>query len=107
HVYLQGGAEPEAGKESSGFAKEQVKSVLEAGGELTREEMLRCRVRYFADGAVLGSRDFVEKVFEKNRKLFGKRRQEGSRPMKGGDQWGGLVTARALRLQAITVSGAS
>jgi len=107
HVYLQGGAEQEVGKESKGFGREQVKAVLEAGGELTREEMLRCRVRYFADGAVLGSRDFVEKVFEKNRKLFGKGRQEGSRPMRGSAQWGGLVTARALRLQAITVSGAS
>ena len=33
--------------------------VLEEGGELPVAAALRCRVRYFADGAVLGSKEFV------------------------------------------------
>jgi hypothetical protein len=33
-------------------------------GKLTRWEILRCRVRYFCDGAVLGTKDFVNGIFE-------------------------------------------
>lgn len=104
HVYLQGQVQTGKEKGNKGFGQEQVNVVLEKKGELSREEMLRCRVRYFADGAVLGSREFVENVFERNRKLFGQKRQEGARPMKGAAQWGDLMTARALRLDPITVS---
>ena len=34
---------------------------MEAKGRLPLATVLRCRVRYFSDGAVLGSRAFVEK----------------------------------------------
>jgi hypothetical protein len=40
-------------------------------------------VRYFCDGAVLGSREFVEGVFEKNRRWFGEKRKAGARRMRG------------------------
>ncbi|MDK3160315.1 transposase [Kamptonema cortianum] len=99
HVYLQG--QRENGRKNDALGSEQLKVVLEKKGELSREELLRCRVRYFADGAVLGSREFVERVFERNRKLFGVKRRRGAAPMKGA--WGGLMTARALRLEPITV----
>ncbi len=41
-----------------GFDPEQIEQVFAAGGKLTLPELIRCRVRYFADGAALGSRTF-------------------------------------------------
>ncbi|MFT5473802.1 MAG: putative transposase [Candidatus Promineifilaceae bacterium] len=62
--------------------------------------LLRCRVRYFSDGAVMGSRAYVEDVFQRHRQQFGEKRKTGARPMRGGD-WGDLMTARRLRLTPI------
>ena len=41
--------------------RDEARRVVEAGGKLKSHELLRCRVRYFTDGAVLGSRAFVGK----------------------------------------------
>ena len=65
--------------------------------------LLYCRVRYFSDGLVLGSREFVEKVFASNRELFGVKRKTGARAMKHGN-WKGLCTLRALRLDPVSLS---
>ena len=45
--------------------------------------MLRCRVRYFTDGAVIGSRDFVNEAFAGARERFPARRRDGARRMRG------------------------
>lgn len=45
--------------------------------------MLLCRVRYFTDGAVIGSRAFVEEAFVKSRERFGSERKSGARKLKG------------------------
>jgi REP element-mobilizing transposase RayT len=45
--------------------------------------MLLCRIRYFTDGAVIGSRAFVNSAFEGARERFGARRKDGARPMRG------------------------
>jgi hypothetical protein len=58
--------------------------------------LLRLRVRYLSDGVVLGSAVFVEEVFERNRALFGSRRNSGARRMRGAD-WGDLRVIRDLR----------
>jgi len=84
-----------------GFRREKVEAVVKAGGSLSMNELLRCRVRYFTDGAVLGSRAFVEDVFNRHRQPFSPKRKTGARPMAGG-QWGDLCTARRLRLQVIS-----
>lgn len=84
-----------------GFRPEKVDAVVEAGGSLPMNQLLRCRVRYFTDGAVLGSRAFVEEVFNRHRQRFSAKRKTGARPMTGG-QWGDLCTARRLRLQVIS-----
>ena len=81
--------------ERAGFEPEQVHRVLEEGGELPLHELLRCHVRYFNDGVALGSRLFVEEVFAQNRSIFGERRKDGARKMKGGD-WNGLFCLRNL-----------
>ena len=82
----------------AGITPERVAAVVEANGKLTLGEALRCRVRYFADGVALGSKEFVEGVFQAHREQFGAKRQTGARVMKWGE-WGGLCTARDLRLE--------
>ncbi len=46
-------------------------------------KMLRCRVRYFTDGAVIGSREFVNEAFAGARERFSERRTDGARRMRG------------------------
>jgi hypothetical protein len=45
--------------------------------------MLRCRVRYFTDGAVIGSKAFVNEAFIRARDRFGMRRKDGARKLRG------------------------
>ena len=78
-----------------GFSAEQIQEVLDKGGELELADALRCRVRYFCDGAVLGSRAFVERCFQTHRQWFGAKRTTGARRMKGINA-PGLFVARAL-----------
>ncbi len=51
--------------------------------ELGMEAMLRCRVRYFTDGAVIGSKAFVNEAFVEARERFTQRRSDGARRMRG------------------------
>ncbi len=44
---------------------------------------LHCRIRYFTDGAVIGSRSFVDDVFRNARSRFGPKRRSGARRLKG------------------------
>jgi hypothetical protein len=62
---------------------EKVLKVLRAKGRLGLGNCPRCRVRYFCDGAALGSRGFVEEVFGRNRGWFGEKRKTGARKMRG------------------------
>ena len=55
-------------------------------------QMLRCRVRYFTDGAVIGSRGFVDEVFRLCRDRFGEKRKDGARKWRGN----GAVAAGTL-----------
>ena len=75
---------------------EEVLKVLEAKGRLGLGDYVRCRVRYFCDGAVLGSRGFVEEVFRRNRGWFGEKRKAGARRMRG--LRGEMFTVRDLRV---------
>ena len=58
--------------------KEQAKR-----GDIPLGKMLRCRVRYFTDGAVIGSRGFVDEVFRLCRDRFGGKRKDGARKLRG------------------------
>ena len=51
--------------------------------DVAMSQMLRCRVRYFTDGAVIGSRGFVDEVFRLCRDRFGEKRRDGARKMRG------------------------
>jgi REP element-mobilizing transposase RayT len=102
--YLFGvGAEVEGGQTPDGhvaprggFTRREIEAVLAAGGRLTLAQALRCRVRYFTDGAVLGSQAFVDEFFEAQRGALGMKRTSGGRRMKGAE-WGGLRVLRALK----------
>jgi putative transposase len=98
-AYLYGSEEH--GSRTADYPPERIRTALSEGGTLPLAVALRCHVRYFADGVALGSRAFVEEVFQSNRSYFGAKRTSGARPMKGAD-WGGLHTARALRLSPLT-----
>ena len=75
---------------------EEWRRVIQEGGKVPVAAALRCRVRYFADGAVLGSEEFVQGIFEEFRSQFGAKRKSGPRRMKGSD-WEGLTVLRDLR----------
>ena len=69
-----------------GMAKEKVTTELErldAGRDVALRQMLRWKVRYFSDGAAVGSRAFVDGLFEQCRDRFGPKRKSGARRMRG------------------------
>ena len=51
--------------------------------DLKMAKMLRCRVRYFTDGAVIGSKEFVNEAFAAARERFTEQRKDGARRMRG------------------------
>jgi len=73
---------------------------LERGRNVAMSRMLQCRVRYFTDGAVIGSRDFVEEMFQKSRERFGPKRKDGARKWRGkGEAAAGVLwSVRDLRV---------
>jgi putative transposase len=83
-----------------GFSRAQIEATLQAGGRLSWGQMLRCRVRYFSDGVALGTREFVEHIFQTERQRFSPARSSGARPLRHIEA-GGLRTLRDLRVQAV------
>ncbi len=79
-----------------GVTQQRIEEVWAAGGKLSLAEALRCRVRYFSDGAVLGGQRYVDEFFEQKRAHFGCRRSDGGRKMRAAE-WGKLRTLRDLR----------
>jgi REP element-mobilizing transposase RayT len=83
-----------------GFRSAEVEAERARGGELPLRRVIRLRVRYFTDGAVLGGAAFVENVFARHRERFGLKRRTGARPMEEAD-WEGLCVLRALKRDRI------
>jgi putative transposase len=88
-----------AGPRGSGAAipLERFKQVVNEGGRLPLATVLRCRIRYFNDGAVLGSRAFVEQQLAIYRCKTGRRERTAPRPLPNCTDWGELATLRGLR----------
>lgn len=103
-IYLSGERkQTRQGTVRAGFSREQVQQVIEEGGELPLQVVLRCRVRYFSDGVALGGETFVQNLFVRYRDRFGPTRKRGARPMRHAD-WSGLCTLRNLRLDPVSVN---
>jgi len=68
--------------------------------DLGMAKMLHCRIRYFTDGAVIGSKEFVNEAFASGRDRFGPKRKDGARAMKGSGSGakGVLWSMRDLRV---------
>jgi putative transposase len=69
-----------------GMKTQQVVSELDrmaAGRNMALRQMLRWKIRYFTDSGVVGSRAFVEGMFEQCRDRFGPKRKSGARKMRG------------------------
>ena len=81
-----------------GFDRAKATKELAKGGRLSQAELLRCRVRYFTDGAVLGGRAFVNEVFTSFRERFGPRREDGARKLRGLDATASLYVLRDLKV---------
>jgi REP element-mobilizing transposase RayT len=74
--------------------------VLKQKGRLPLATVLRCRVRYFTDGAVLGSQAFVATHLAAYQKRHGARERTAPRPLAPITDWGGLTALRGLRKNA-------
>jgi REP element-mobilizing transposase RayT len=83
-----------------GFRSAEVEAERARAGKLPLRQVIRLRVRYLTDGAVLGAAAFVEKVFARHRERFGLKRRTGARPMEEAD-WEGLCVLRALKRDRI------
>lgn len=101
-LYLEGvevrnadGKSLRAGVSTEDFYRETANGGRESSGK-----RLAKRVRYFSDGAAIGSREFLEAVFERSRMMFGSGRKSGARKFRG-EEWKGegLYALRDLNLQ--------
>jgi putative transposase len=72
--------------------------VVRANGRLPRATVLRCRIRHFTDGAVLGTQAFVTEHLAAYRERTGRRRNSPPKPLPAFTDWGGdFATLRGLR----------
>ncbi len=95
-----------ANVETRGLVTKNTAELLESSDnetalpDLGLAAMLRCRVRYFTDGAVIGSKAFVNEAFEAARERFTAKRMDGARRLRGsGKPAAGLLwSVRDLRV---------
>ena len=98
-IYVRGEAAPitdGAPASRPGFSPATVRAVIEKGGLLPLTDVLRCRVSYFTDGLVLGTRNFEEDVLTRHRARLARKREIVLRAMAGCD-WDGLQVLRHPR----------
>jgi len=75
-----------------------VKVLETQQGQLPKTVMLRCRVRYFTDGAIMGSAEFVRSFTGAWQKEKGRKYPAKVNSMQGAD-WGDLAVIQGLRRQ--------
>jgi hypothetical protein len=82
---------------SGSISLENIRRILGEGGRLPLPVVLRCRVRYFIDGAVLGSQAFVRMQLERYSKKTARREAMLPHSVPAWTDWGDLATLRGLR----------
>ena len=83
--------------------RREIAEMTARGTDLSMARSISKRVRYFTDGAVIGSRGFVDEVFRGSSEFVGPRRTSGARKLRGpmsimADR---LSTLRDLRPEAV------
>jgi putative transposase len=74
--------------------------VMAEGGKLPLAAVLRCRLRHLTDGAVFGSKAFVEAHLARYRQKVGRCERTRPRSVPALEDWGELMTLRQLRRRA-------
>ena len=82
-----------------GVTAEAARKTLSEKGKLSAAELVRLHVRYFTDGVILGSKEFVESIFTENRDQFSPTRQSGARKI--AETSAGMYALRKLRVRAV------
>ena len=82
-----------------GVSVEAAREVLAERGKLSTSELVRLRVRYFSDGVVLGSKAFVEGIFEAQRERFSPKRKQGAKRITESET--PFYTLRRLRVRPL------
>jgi REP element-mobilizing transposase RayT len=83
--------------EGAAIDREKALKVLEQeDGVLSKAEILRCRIRYFTDGAILGSAEFVRDCSDSWQSARQRRYPPKVNVMRGAD-WGDLAVIQGLR----------
>jgi hypothetical protein len=81
------------------MTRQRALNVLEKeDGQLPKAVILRCRVRYFTDGAIFGSAEYVRGFTVAWQMERGRKHPPKVNVMKGSD-WGDLCVIRCLRRQ--------
>ena len=84
------------GKDQGRIRAEVLAAVERNEGRIPISDLLLARIRYFTDGMVLGSEDFLARQLKKNRAAFSPNRKRAGRELKG-DHWEGLHVMRDLQ----------
>jgi len=92
------GAKERAGK--AAITPRQLAKVMEQKGKLPIDEVLRCKVRFFTDGAVLGGHAFVAEQLALYRRKTGLRKGITARGLPPITEWGDMVAMRGMRKNA-------
>jgi hypothetical protein len=66
--------------------------------------VLRCQLRYFTDGAVLGTKAFVAKHLSAYKRQTGRRKRTALRPLPKITDWGDIVTLRNVRKNTLEIT---
>jgi REP element-mobilizing transposase RayT len=82
------------------LSEADLQTVVRQRGRLPKAQVLRCRIRHFSDGAVLGSRAFVQEQLTRFQRITGRRKRMRPRELPGVTDWDGLMTMRGLRQRA-------
>ena len=96
HRALIFGKGSEPGRGASISRERALKVLEEQDGVLPKAAVLRCRVRYFTDGAILGSSEFVRGFVADWQRDRERKHPPKSNSMRGAD-WGDLAVIRGLR----------
>ena len=90
------GSKGTVGKDQGRVRAEVLAAIEKRNGRIPLSDLLKARVRYFTDGMVLGSEEFVTQQFMENRDAFSAKRKQAGKPLTGAC-WDGLHVMRNLR----------
>ena len=81
HLFFRGAIATTHNAPAFDWAKAQ-EVVDQEQGELSLQERLRCKIRYFSDGVILGSHSFVESHCQRLKQKIGFKRKSGPTALK-------------------------